>query len=66
MTATQPVKLLTMEEWCALARIPLNTGRYYRAMGKGPRGVRFGRRVMFREDECVAWINAAFEEAGNG
>lgn len=59
----EPSVLVTLDEFAQMARIPLNTARYWRANGHGPKFVRIGRRVMARRSDVEAWINAQFEEA---
>lgn len=65
MTATAPTaptahQLLTMEEVSEMIRVPVNTLRYWRHKGIGPKSARLGR-VMYRLTDVEAWINAAFE-----
>lgn len=53
--------LLTLEETSELLRLPVNTLRYWRHVGKGPASARLGARVMYREKDVVEWIDAAFD-----
>ncbi|ALG29706.1 hypothetical protein AOZ07_12430 [Glutamicibacter halophytocola] len=56
--------LLTMTEVSEMTGIPVNTLRYYRHLGnKGPRSALIGSRIMYREQDVLAWINEQFEEA---
>ncbi|PJJ44210.1 MerR-like DNA binding protein [Glutamicibacter mysorens] len=56
--------LKTMAEVSEMTRIPIATLRYYRHLGnKGPRSALLGGRVMYREQDVVAWLNEQFEEA---
>lgn len=56
--------LKTMAEVSEMTRIPVNTLRYYRHLGnKGPRSASLGGRIMYREQDVLAWINEQFEEA---
>jgi excisionase family DNA binding protein len=50
--------LLTMAEVAARVRAPLDTVRYWRAQGTGPQGFKVGRRVLFRESDVAAWLDA--------
>lgn len=46
--------------------IPINTLRYYRAMGTGgPPSFKLGRRVVYDECDVEAWIESA-RKAGVG
>ncbi|GAA4297645.1 helix-turn-helix transcriptional regulator [Mycobacterium paraffinicum] len=53
--------LITLEQVAEITNAPLNTVRYWRAMGQGPRFARIGRRVMARRSEVEAWIDAQFD-----
>jgi DNA-binding transcriptional MerR regulator len=39
--------------------IPINTLRYYRAHGLGPKSFKLGRRVVYDEAQVAAWIDEA-------
>lgn len=39
--------------------IPINTLRYYRAQGIGPKSFKLGRRVVYDVADVEAWIDAA-------
>lgn len=56
-------RLLRLEEVAALTGIPANTLRYWRATDTGPKSARLGRRVVYREADVIAWIDAQFESA---
>lgn len=69
MTAAVPIigpgalaVLLTMSEVSELTRIPIATLRDYRFKGTGPKSGKVGGRVMYRESDVLAWIDAQFEE----
>ena len=53
-------KLLTFNEVSELTNIPIATLRWYRAKGMGPKTFRLGGRVMAREDDVEAWIQAQY------
>jgi predicted DNA-binding transcriptional regulator AlpA len=55
--------LLYTEEVAALARKPVATIRWLKAMGQGPRCGKLGRRVVYRRADVEAWIQSAFEGA---
>jgi excisionase family DNA binding protein len=50
--------LLTITEAADLLRAPVATLRYWRHLGSGPRSFRLGRRVLYRRDDVLAWIDA--------
>lgn len=60
----EPLAILkTMTEVSEMTRIPVATLRWYRNLGnKGPRSALLGGRVMYREQDVLAWINAQFEQ----
>jgi excisionase family DNA binding protein len=49
-------RLLTTEEVADLLRTSPSTVRYWRHLGKGPRGRRPGRRVLYAESDVQAWL----------
>lgn len=53
-------KLMTVPEVAEMTRLPEATIRWFRHAGKGPRSAKLGRRVVYRESEVVAWIEAQF------
>ncbi|GEP40599.1 hypothetical protein NPS01_42620 [Nocardioides psychrotolerans] len=56
--------LLDIEEVSARTTVPVGTLRYWRHLGTtGPRSTRIGRRVVYRESEVEAWIEAQFANA---
>ena len=42
--------------------IPEATLRYWRHIGYGPPSVKLGRRVYYRKDEVLNWIEQKFSE----
>jgi len=56
-------KLLTINEAAALLRRTPAALRYMRHAGKGPKSALVGGRVMYREDDVAAYIEAAFANA---
>ncbi|NDK31200.1 helix-turn-helix transcriptional regulator [Nesterenkonia haasae] len=40
---------------------PEATLRYWRHCGEGPPSVRIGRRVFYREQDVIDWINNQFD-----
>jgi predicted DNA-binding transcriptional regulator AlpA len=39
----------------------VNTLRFWRHQGTGPRSIKLGRRVVYRECDVVAWIEEQFD-----
>lgn len=57
MTAT--TEIVGMEWVSARTGIPINTLRYYRQNGTGPKCFKLGRRVVYDVADVEAWINEA-------
>ncbi|MGE5763394.1 MAG: helix-turn-helix transcriptional regulator [Mycobacterium leprae] len=49
-------KLLSIAEVSALTRLSEATWRWYRHVGFRPPAFKLGRRIFWREDDVVAWI----------
>ena len=56
--ASREPELLTITEAAELLRAPVATLRYWRHLGIGPRSFRIGRRVLYRSDDLLSWIDA--------
>ena len=54
---------MTTQEGGDLARTPVETVRYWRHIGKGPKSFKLGRRVLYAEADVLAWIASQQEEA---
>ena len=54
-------QLLTIEQVYELTGICVNTLRWMRHVGKGPRSFRLGRRVMYWLSDVLAWIDEQYE-----
>lgn len=54
-------KLLRLPEVAELTGLPVNTLRFWRHQGTGPRSIKLGRRVVYRECDVVAWIEDQFD-----
>ena len=54
-------KLLRLPEVAALTGLPVNTLRFWRHQGTGPKSVKLGRRVVYGECDVVAWIEEQFD-----
>ncbi len=56
-------RLLSLAEAAELLRTSPDTLRYWRHLGGiGPRSAKIGRRVVYRESEVVAYIDAQFAD----
>lgn len=49
-------RYLTTEEVADIARTAPSTVRYWRHLGKGPRAVKKGRRVLYPESAVEQWM----------
>lgn len=52
---TEAPRYLTSDEVAERYRTSPATVRYWRYTGTGPRGVKVGRQVLYREDELARW-----------
>lgn len=52
-------KYLTTAEVAEMLRAPVETVRYWRNVGKGPKSFKAGRRVLYDLADCEAWIAQA-------
>lgn len=50
-------EFLTTEELAALVKTTAATCRYWRHINYGPVGFRVGRRVLYRRDEVLDWLD---------
>lgn len=58
-------KLLRLPEVAEMTGIPEATLRFWRHEGHtGPKSAKLGRRVVYREEDVLAWIDAQFENDG--
>lgn len=62
---TSNVQNMTTQEVADLTRTPVETVRYWRYIGKGPRHFKIGRRVLYAAGDVEAWLAHA-REAGSG
>ena len=53
-----PQNLITAEV-AELVRAPIETVRYWRHVGNGPKSFKVGRRVLYAIDDVEAWIAQA-------
>ena len=52
-------KNLVTAEVAELVRAPIETVRYWRHVGKGPKSFKVGRRVLYAIEDVEAWIEQA-------
>ncbi|MDR1441405.1 MAG: helix-turn-helix domain-containing protein [Bifidobacteriaceae bacterium] len=52
---------LTTQEVAVLCRTSQETVRYWRHVGKGPRGFKLGRKVLYRRQDVEAWLQEHYE-----
>lgn len=50
-------ELLTIDEAAAIIRTPIATLRYWRHLGRGPRGFRVGRNVRYWQSDVLEWLH---------
>jgi len=50
---------LITAEVAELVRAPIETVRYWRHVGKGPKSFKVGRRVLYAIEDVDAWIAQA-------
>jgi len=55
--------LLGIQQLAETLGTSVNTVRYWRTIGYGPRSARIGRRVVYRRMDVDAWIDAQFASA---
>lgn len=51
-----PDQLLTIHEVADRLRVPVGTVRYWRHHNHGPKGMKLGRHVRFRESDLEQWL----------
>ncbi|MEU5668966.1 helix-turn-helix domain-containing protein [Micromonospora sp. NPDC047753] len=55
-------RYLTTEEVAEVARTSPSTVRYWRHIGKGPRGIKRGKRVLYAESAVTQWLSASDDD----
>lgn len=48
--------MLSLQEVCAILRVPEGTLRYWRHLGCGPRSFKIGRHVRYWRADVVLWL----------
>jgi hypothetical protein len=49
-------EMLSLQEACALLRVPGGTLRYWRHLGAGPRSFKIGRHVRYWRTDLILWL----------
>lgn len=55
------MKLKSTADIAAEYGFPEATLRYWRHCGEGPKSVRLGKRVFYKEQDVIDWIEAQFK-----
>jgi predicted DNA-binding transcriptional regulator AlpA len=55
--------LLRIEDVAELTGISENTLRYWRHQKTGPKSAKLGRRIVYREEDVLGWIDAQFAKS---
>jgi len=55
---------MTTAEVAAIVRAPVETVRYWRNIGRGPKCFKVGRRVLYATEDVRAWLDEARESGG--
>lgn len=58
-------RLRTIEEFAEIAGVPVPTIRHWRIRGECPPAVRLGKRLYWKEQDILDWIEAKFEAVEN-
>ena len=61
MEPVKPIKLLTIDEVGEMLRKSNAQLRWMRHNGSGPKSAKLGGRIMYREQDVIDWVNAAFD-----
>ena len=52
-------RYMTTAEVADVARAPVETVRYWRHVGRGPKSFKVGRRVLYAVEDVEAWLEGA-------
>jgi predicted DNA-binding transcriptional regulator AlpA len=61
METVKAMKLLTLHEVAEMLRKSPAQLHWMRQRNSGPRSAKLGGRVMYREQDVIDWVNAAFD-----
>lgn len=54
--------LLSIEDLAAYLQVPIQTVYNWRTEGRGPRAIKIGKHVRFRQTDVEAWLNSHRED----
>lgn len=60
------MELMTTAEVGSMSRTPVETLRYWRWRGEGPRSFKVGRRVMYDRGEVERWLDECQRSSTSG
>lgn len=58
--------LLTLSEVAGILRVPVNTLRWWRQQGTGPRFFKIGRRLVATVGDLTTWVDEQRRHTGPG
>lgn len=58
--------LLTTAEVAEMCRTSVETCRYWRWQGTGPRSFKVGRRVLYKAEDVEAWLAQRYQTTSAG
>jgi excisionase family DNA binding protein len=64
--SAEPAGLMTIDEVAAHFKVTRNTIYGWRYRGHGPKAIRFGKHLRFKESQVAAWINQVEREQESG
>ncbi len=57
---------LTLSEVAGILRVPVNTLRWWRQQGTGPRFLKIGRRLVTTVGDLTTWVEDQKQDTGPG
>lgn len=66
MPSAVPDRLLSPDEVASFLSVPVKTLYQWRYKGVGPRGLRVGRHLRYRQHEVEAWLESLDDTTGHG
>lgn len=63
---TTNAELLTVQQLAKLLQVPVATIYRWRHVGLGPRGIRVGRHVRYRQSDVEAFLDANADPTSGG
>lgn len=56
-------ELMTVSEVAEQLRVPIDTLRYWRHVGRGPQPFKIGKHLRYRRGDVEAWIETQYQAA---